>query len=56
MMAAEEVLTMRGPGGQRTHSSHGNLRAKLPNYMGQVFECKADIINYSSPVLPISEA
>ena len=25
-----------------THVPHGHLRAKLPDYIGQVFECKAD--------------
>ena len=39
---------MRSPGGQRTRISHGNMRAKLLNYIGQVFECKADSPHYSS--------
>jgi hypothetical protein len=32
----------RGSRSQRTRVSHGNMRAKLPDYIGQVFECKAD--------------
>jgi hypothetical protein len=28
-------------GGQRECIPHRNMRAKLPNYIGQVFECKA---------------
>mgnify|MGYP003444054023 FL=1 len=28
-------------GGQRERFPHRNMRAKLPNYIGQVFECKA---------------
>ena len=51
MMAAEEVADVNGPGGQRTRIPHGNMRAKLPNYIGQVFECKADNPHYSRKVL-----
>ena len=50
-MAAEEVADMRGPGGRRTRIPHGNMRAKLPNYIGQVIECKADGTHYSRKVL-----
>lgn len=34
-------------GGQRERIPHRNLRAKLPNYIGQVFECKAGRTHYS---------
>ena len=37
-----EVAGMSGSCGQRTRDSHGNMRAKLSDYIGQVFECKAD--------------
>ena len=47
MMAAEKVADVRGPGGQRKRISHGNMRAKLLNYIGQIFECKADRTHYS---------
>jgi hypothetical protein len=47
MMAAEEVADVRGPGGQRKRILHGNMRAKLLNYIGQIFECKAGSPLYS---------
>jgi hypothetical protein len=46
MMAAEEVPDLRGPSGKRKRILHGNMRAKLLNYIGQVFECKADSLHY----------
>jgi hypothetical protein len=53
MMVAEEVADVRGPGGQRKRIPHGNMRAKLLNYIGQIFECKADSPHYSpSPRIP----
>ena len=53
MMVVEEVADMRGPGGQRKRIPHGNMAAKLPNYIGQIFECKADSPHYStSPRIP----
>jgi hypothetical protein len=48
MMAAEEVADVRSPGGQRNRIPHGNMRAKLLNYIGQVYECKADSPHYCS--------
>jgi hypothetical protein len=33
---------VRDPRGQRKRIPNGNVRVKLPNYIGQVFECKAD--------------
>ena len=42
-----EVAGMSGSCGQRTRDSHGNMRAKLSDYIGQVFECKADSPHYS---------
>ena len=51
MISAEEFPDERGLGGQRKRISHGNMRAKLLNYIGQVFECKADIPHSSRRVL-----
>ena len=51
IMAAEEVPDLRGPGGKRKRIPHGNMRVKLLNYIGQVFECKADSSHYSRRVL-----
>jgi hypothetical protein len=45
-MATKEAAGVRGPGGQRTRIPHGNMRAKLLDYIGQVFECKADDTYY----------
>ncbi len=50
-MAAEEVPDVRDLGGQRKHIPHGNMRVKLLDYIGQVFECKADNQDYSHRVL-----
>ena len=47
MMVAEQVADVRGPGGQRKRIPHGNMCAKLLNYIGQIFECKADSPHYS---------
>jgi hypothetical protein len=47
MIAAEEVTDVRTPDGQRKRIPHGNMRAKLLNYIGQIFECKADSSHYS---------
>src|ERR1700704_4173081 len=51
IMAAEEVPDLRGPGGKRKRIPHGNMRVKLLDYIGQVFECKADSSHYSRRVL-----
>jgi hypothetical protein len=51
MRSVEEVPDVRGLGGQRKRIPHGNMRAKLPNYIGQVFECKADRPHSSRKVL-----
>ena len=40
-MAAEEVADVRDRRAQRTGVTYGNMRAKLSDYIGQVFECKA---------------
>jgi hypothetical protein len=47
MMAAEEVADVRGLRAQRKRVIPGNMRAKLSDYIGQVFECKADSPYYS---------
>jgi hypothetical protein len=47
MMAAEEVAGVRGQRAQRKCVIHGNMRAKLSDYIAQVFECKADSLHYS---------
>ena len=47
MMAAEEVADVRDRRAQRTGVTYGNMHAKLPDYIGQVFECKADRPYYS---------
>ena len=36
------VTGVRDSRSQRTRVPLGHLRAKLPDYIGQVFECKAD--------------
>ena len=51
MRSVEEVPDVRGLGGQRKRIPHGNMCAKLPNYIGQVFECKADRPHSSRRVL-----
>ena len=45
-MATKKAAGVRGPGGQRTRIPHGKMRAKLLDYIGQVFECKADDTYY----------
>ena len=47
LMAAEEVADVRDRRAQRTGVTYGNMRAKLSDYIGQVFECKADSPYYS---------
>jgi hypothetical protein len=42
-----EVAGVRDSCGLRARDSHGNIYAKLPDYIGQVFECKADSPYYS---------
>ena len=46
-MAAEEVVDSRDLRAQRKRIPHGNTRAKPLDYIGQVFECKADRPPYS---------
>ena len=53
MMAAEETAGVRGQRAQRKCVIHGNIRAKLSNYIGQVFECKADSLHYSRRFIAI---
>ena len=45
-MATKEAADIRGPGGQRIRIPHGNMHAKLLDYIGQVLECKADCTHY----------
>jgi len=46
-MAAEEVADVRDRRAQRTGVTSGNMRAQLSDYIGQVFECKAESPHYS---------
>ena len=46
-MTAEEVADVRDRHVQRTGVTYGNMRAKLSDYIGQVFECKADSPHFS---------
>ena len=46
-MTTKEAAGIRGLGGQRIRIPHGNMHAKLPNYIGQVLECKADHTQYA---------
>jgi hypothetical protein len=46
LMAAAEVADVSGRPAQRKRVIHGNMRAKLSDYIGQVFECKADSRHY----------
>ena len=50
-MTAEEVADVRDRRVQRTGVTYGNMRAKLSDYIGQVFECKADSPHYSRKVV-----
>jgi hypothetical protein len=53
MMVAEKVADVRDRRAQRIGVTDGNMHAKLSNYIGQVFECKADSPYYSpSPNTP----
>ena len=47
MMAAEEVADVSDRRAQRTGVTYSNMHAKLLDYIGQVFECKADNPHYS---------
>jgi len=47
-MSVQKATDVGGPGGQRTQIPHGNMRAKPLDYIGQVFECKADSLHYYS--------
>jgi hypothetical protein len=47
-MSGQKATDVGGPGGQRTRIPHGNGRAKPQDYIGQVFECKADGLHYYS--------
>ena len=40
-MVAEEVADARDRRAERTDVTYGNMRVKLSDYIGQVFECKA---------------
>jgi len=44
-MSVQKATDVGGPGGQRTQIPHGNMRAKPLDYIGQVFECKADSLH-----------
>ena len=41
MRVAKEAADVRDRHAQRTGVTYGNMRAKLSDYIGQVFECKA---------------
>ena len=41
-MAAAKVAGVGSSHRPRTHIDRGNMRAKFMNYIGQVFECKAE--------------
>lgn len=45
-MVAEEVADVRDRRAERTGVTYGNMCAKLSDYIGQVFECKADRSHY----------
>ena len=47
MIAAEEVADVSDRRAQRTGVTYGNMCAKLSDYIGQIFECKADRPHYS---------
>lgn len=50
-MATEKVADARNRRAQRAGVTYGNMRAKLSDYIGQVFECKADRPHYSHTVV-----
>jgi len=47
VVAADEVVDARDLCARRERVPHGNTCAKLLDYIGQVFECKADCPHYS---------
>ena len=54
-MVAEEVADVRDRRAERTGVPDGNMRAKLSDYIGQVFECKADRPHYWRTVVRARE-
>ena len=54
-MVAEEVADVRDRRAERTGVTDGNMRAKLSDYIGQVFECKADRPHYWRTVVRARE-
>jgi len=54
-MVAEEVADVRDPRAERTDLTYGNMRVKLSDYIGQVFECKADRSHYWRTVVRARE-
>ena len=50
-MAAVKVAGVGGSHRPRTRIPHGNMCAKLSDYIGQVFECKAEGAHYLRRVL-----
>jgi hypothetical protein len=50
-MAAAKVAGVGGSHRPRTRIPRGNMRAKLLDYIGQVFECKAEGAHYLRRVL-----
>ena len=49
-MAAADIAGVRDSRSQRTRVSRGNIRAKLLDYIEQVFECKADALELFAQV------
>jgi hypothetical protein len=50
-MAAADITGVRDSRGQHTRVPRGNIRAKLVDYIEQVFECKADALELFVRVL-----
>jgi hypothetical protein len=50
-MAAAKVAGVESSHRPRTRTPRGNMRAKLLDYIGQVFECKAEDPHYLRRVL-----
>jgi hypothetical protein len=50
-MAAAKVAGVGSSHRPRTHIDRGNMRAKLMDYIGQVFECKDEGAHYLGRVL-----
>lgn len=50
-MATADIAGMRDSRGQHTGVPRGNIRAKLLDYIEQVFECKADTLELFAWVL-----